>query len=230
MVPRYVTTVDRHAILKAGAELFFKRTEKLVERAMRLSGVRVPLYLTAIALMTVLAIALVACSSSTGTMSGATAPAGSGTSVQGSNGTPIASLPPTATPTISVASPGSGEGGAGEFCSNTPDIQGTDVPLPTSIPAYPNAEMPVHKLSQGDPTTQGDMFFVLCTGDTVSSVLNFYLTELPTKGWEQIMHDTILAVEQIQAANGQGTITISIEPDAVSPHTTEIIIQTRGVS
>jgi hypothetical protein len=72
--------------------------------------------------------------------------------------------------------------------------------------------------------------FGLCTGDPTSAVLNFYLTQLPAKGWQQITDNTIVSVEQIQASKGNGFVTITIEPDGQLASVTDIIIQTSGVS
>jgi hypothetical protein len=72
--------------------------------------------------------------------------------------------------------------------------------------------------------------FGLCTGDSISAVLNFYLAQLPAKGWQQITDNTIVSVEQIQASKGSGFVTITIEPDGQLASVTDIIIQTSGVS
>ena len=72
--------------------------------------------------------------------------------------------------------------------------------------------------------------FGLCTGDPTSSVLNFYLTQLPAKGWQQITDNTIVSVQQIQASKGNGFVTITIEPDGQLANVTDIIIQTSSVS
>lgn len=185
-------------------------------------GVRVSALVSTIGLLLLVAIALVACSpgETGGAPPGVTTPLGSG-GTGGSNGTPIASLPATVTPTTGVASPGTGEGGIAEFCANTPDVES---PLPASIPSYPHAEMRVSKISGGSGV------FGLCTGDPTSAVLSFYLTELPAKGWQQINQNTIVTVEQIQASKGNGFVTITIEPDGQLSNVTDIIIQTSGVS
>jgi hypothetical protein len=190
---------------------------------MLLIAVRRPLYITTGTLLTLVALAIAACSGSgTGSpLSGSAAPGGNGTSIAGPNGTAIGALPPTVTPTTSVASPGAGEGGAAEFCANPPDVESA---LPTSIPSYPNAKMRISK------TSGGSGLFALCTGDPISSVQGFYLAQLPVKGWRQIVHNAILQVQQIQASKGSGFLTITIETDGQLSHTTDIVIQTSGVS
>ena len=190
---------------------------------MRLIAIRRPLYITTGTLLTLAALALAACSggNAPGTQTGTTAPGGNGTSIAGPNGTPIGALPPTATPTTSIASPGAGEGGVAEFCANPPDVES---PLPASIPSYPNAKMRISKISGGSG------LFALCTGDPISSVQSFYLAQLPSTGWQQIVHNTILQVQQIQASKGSGFLTITIEADVQLSNTTDIVIQTSGVS
>ena len=190
---------------------------------MRLIAVRRPLYITTGTLLTLVALAIAACSGggAGGALSGTPAPGGNGTSIAGPNGTPLGELPPTVTPTTSVASPGAGEGGIAEFCANLPDVES---PLPASIPSYPNAKMRISKISGGSG------LFALCTGDPTSSVQNFYLAQLPIKGWQKIAYNTILQVQQIQASKGGGSLTITIEADGQLSNTTDIVIQTSGVS
>src|SRR5215472_5837582 len=156
MVRGIVTTLDRGGILKTGAELFFWTREQLVESSMRLCRVRVPLYITTIVLLLLLSTAIVACSNGgSGTAGGrASNPAGGTAGTGGGvSGTPGA-LPPTVTPTTSIASPGTGEGGIAEFCSGPADIESA---LPASIPPYPNAHLRVSRISGGDG------LFGLCT-------------------------------------------------------------------
>jgi hypothetical protein len=190
---------------------------------MLLIAVRRPLYITTGILLTLVALAITACSGggTGGALSGKSAPGGNGTSIAGPNGTPLGALPPTVTPTTSVASPGAGEGGTAEFCANPPDVESS---LPASIPSYPNARMRISKISGGSG------LFALCTGDSISSVQSFYLAQLPVKGWQQIMHSTILQVQQIQASKSGGFLTITIEADVQVANTTDIVIQTSGVS
>ncbi|PWT79083.1 MAG: hypothetical protein C5B60_00260 [Chloroflexi bacterium] len=186
---------------------------------MRLCSARVLLYITTILLLSLLPIAIVACASS-GSGS-ATNPAGGRTGTGGSvSGTPGA-LPPTVTPTTSIASPGTGEGGIAEFCASPPDVESS---LPASIPSYPHAEMRVSKISGGSGV------FGLCTKDPTSAVVSFYLAQLPAKGWQQITQNSIVSVKQIQASKGSGFLTITVEPDGQLSSTTDIIIQTSGVS
>ncbi|MGO8948184.1 MAG: hypothetical protein ACLQUY_11070 [Ktedonobacterales bacterium] len=185
---------------------------------MRLFGVKISPFITTLGLILLLATALIACSSSTG---GVTSNSTASTGNRGGTGGAPGVLPPTATPTTSIASPGTGEGGIAEFCSGPADVESS---LPASIPSYPNAEMRISK------TSGGDGIFGLCTADSTNQVLDYYLAQLPSKGWQQISHNSIFSTEQIQATNGNGYVTITIEPDAQLANTTDIIIQTSGVS
>ena len=79
-------------------------------------------------------------------------------------------------------------------------------------------------------TSGGEGIFGLCTADSTSEVLDYYLAQLPGDGWQQIQHNTILSTEQIQATKGNGYVTITIEPDGQLSNTTDIIIQTSGIA
>ncbi len=189
---------------------------------MRRCGFRIFCFILPLSLTLLLATALVACASNPGgAISTATAldqrGGGSGGTAAGSP----AVIAATPTPTTSIASPGTGEGGIAEFCSGTSDIESS---LPASIPAYPNAQIRISR------TSGGNGIFGLCTADSSAQVLTYYLAQLPDKGWQQIKNNTILTTEQIQAAQGTGYITITIEPDGQLSNTTDIIIQTSGVS
>ncbi len=192
-----------------------------MEEYMRLSGVRVPPFITTLGLMLLLATALAACSSSTGGAAPNSTVSSSNGGTGGGTIGPGGVLPATATPTTSVASPGTGEGGIAEFCSGPADIE---APLPASIPSYPNAQARISKISGGDG------IFGLCTADSTNQVLSYYLAQLPGKGWQKITQNTIFSTQQIQAAQGNGYVTITIEPDGQLSNTTDIIIQTSGVS
>jgi hypothetical protein len=197
--------------------------EQLVESSMRRRGVRIPLYITTLVLLLLLSTTIVACSGGgSSTAGGAATISAGGTAGAGGGGGGIpGALPPTVTPTTSIASPGTGEGGIAEFCSGPADIESA---LPASIPPYPNAQIRVSKISGGNG------LFGLCTADSTSKVVSYYLSQLPSKGWQQIAQNTILEAAQIQATRGSGYITITIQPDGRLSSTTDIIIQTSGVS
>jgi hypothetical protein len=76
----------------------------------------------------------------------------------------------------------------------------------------------------------GNGLFGLCTTDGAAKVVSYYLAQLPSKGWQQIVHNTILTATQLQATRGSGYLTITIQPDGQLSSTTDIIIQTSGVS
>jgi hypothetical protein len=189
---------------------------------MRLRGIRIPRCITTVVLL--LSIAIVACSGGGGpgtAAGGATNPAAGTTGTGGGVGGAPGALPPTVTPTTSIASPGTGEGGIAELCSGPVDIESA---LPASIPLYPNSHLRVSKISGGSG------LFGLCTADSTNEVVSYYLAQLPSKGWQQLVHNTILEATQIQATKGSGYVTITIQPDGQLSNTTDIIIQTSGVS
>jgi hypothetical protein len=191
---------------------------------MRLRRIRIPRCITTVVLLLLLSVAIVACSGggSGAAAGGTTNPAGgtTGTGGGGGGGAPGA-LPPTVTPTTSIASPGTGEGGIAEFCSGSADIESA---LPASIPSYPNANLRVSKISGGNG------LFGLCTRDSTNEVVSYYLAQLPSKGWQQLVRNTILQATQIQATKGSGYVTLTVQPDGQLSNTTDIIIQTSGVS
>ncbi|GEM_PF-1652316 len=191
---------------------------------MRVSNLRARVYMSTVGLMLLVALAVAACASgSSGANSTPTAPIAGGSGTAGASGT-AAVLPSTATPTSSVASPGAGQGGSDEFCSNPPDVE---ISLPTSIPPYPNTQLRVSKVDTQYNT--GNKLFVYCTADSTSAAVNFYLAQLPTKGWQQITHNSIMTTEQIQAGKSGSQIMITIQPDPVLSNTTEIVIEASGV-
>lgn len=169
------------------------------------------------ALLAVGVLLLAACDSGAG---GAASPTSTGGgSLVSSNGTP---QPPaaTATPTTGdVTTPGA-QVGASDVCAQPPSVTAQ---LPASIPAYPGARL---RLGQ---TSGGNGLFGLCTGDSVSAIGQFYTSQLPNKGWQQVQSNANGDVEQVSATKGSGQVFITIEPDPQISGQTEIIILTGGV-
>src|SRR5579872_5392959 len=154
------------------------------------------------ALLVVGVLLLAACDSGAGGTASPTA-TNPGGSLVSSNGTPQAPAA-TATPTTAdVTTPGA-QVGASDVCAQPPSVTAQ---LPASIPAYPGAQL---RLGQ---TSGGNGLFGLCTGATVSAIGQFYTSQLPNKGWQQVQSGVNGDVEQVSATKGSGQVFITIEPD-----------------
>lgn len=167
-----------------------------------------------------LSVLLVAClsacaSGASGAASATATTAGSGVS---SGGTPLVSVA-TATPTTGAVTTPGAQVGASDVCAQPPSVAAQ---LPASIPAYPGARL---RLSQ---TSGGNGLYGFCTGDSVSAIGQFYASQLPNKGWQQVQSDTNGDVEQLSGTKGSGHVFITIEPDPEMSGQTEIIVLTSG--
>lgn len=184
-------------------------------RGSRMRFVRRYLWVALLAMGVVLALA--ACESGSGGAASSTATAPGGSSLN-SNGTPPPAV--TSTPTTSADNTPGAQIGASDVCAQPPSVSAQ---LPPSIPAYPGAQL---RLGQ---TSGGNGLFGLCTGASVSAVDQFYASQLPNKGWQQVQNNVNGDVEQVSATKGSGHIFITIEPDPQISGQTEIIILTGGV-
>lgn len=126
---------------------------------------------------------------------------------------------PLATPTPgAVTTPGAQQGTA-EYCAGSASVVAQ---LPASLPAYPGGQL---RLGQN---AGGNGIYGLCTSDAVTSVAQFYASQLPAKGWQQVSVVTNAGVEQLQAVRGNARVVITVEPDAQLSGTTDVIIVTSG--
>lgn len=123
---------------------------------------------------------------------------------------------PADTPTTTPISGPGGQVGSSQFCSQQPSVS---VQLPASIPAYPHAQL---RLSQADG---GNSIYGLCTSDAVNTAIQFYVGQLPAKGWQQLQQNNNDPVQQVTAKRSGNNVTITVYPDAVVANETDIIIQ-----
>lgn len=164
-----------------------------------------------------LVLLLAACDSGSSGAAGPTATTAGGPPVTSSGTPPAATATPT---TITDNTPGA-QVGASDVCAQTPNVTAQ---LPSSIPAYPGAQLKLGSSSGGNGS------FGLCTTDSVTSVAQFYTHELPTKGWQIAQNTSIGNAQEIQATKGtNGNAMMIIEPDPLVNGDTAIIITTGGV-
>jgi len=127
----------------------------------------------------------------------------------------------TATPQLTpITTPGSQEGGSA-FCSQPASSGST--PLPASIPAYPNARLHFGR------SENGFGLYGLCTADSISAIVQFYVTQLPAKGWIQVQTNSLGDAQQVLAIRGNAHVTITIQRDPQAKAQNEVIIQTDGL-
>lgn len=129
--------------------------------------------------------------------------AGNPTTTPFGNGTPSAAL------------------GASDVCVTTPT--GTLASLPSTIPAYPGAQIRIGETSGG----QG--VFGLCSGDSVSAVTSYYAQKLPLAGWQQVTSTAIATSQLFTASIGQANLNITISPDSAEQGKTQIYIIYSGI-
>lgn len=162
-------------------------------------------------------LALAACDSgSSGAASSTTTTPGGSLVTTNGTGSPVA----TSTPTTTADNTPGAQVGASDVCAQPPSVSAQ---LPASIPTYPGAQL---RLAQA---SGGNGLFGLCTGASVSAADQFYATQLPNKGWQQVQNNINGDVEQVSATKGSGHVFITIEPDPQISGQTEIIILTSGV-
>lgn len=174
--------------------------------------------LVALVVLGIVLVLLAACDSGpSGAVSpGAANGAGTPGSASGGAQTPAVTATPT---TAAVTTPGA-QVGASDVCVQPPSVSAQ---LPASIPAYPGARL---RLGQ---SSGGNGLFGFCSGDSVSAIGQFYASQLPNKGWQQVQSNVNGAVVQVSGTKGSGHVFITIEPDPQISGQTEIIILTGGV-
>lgn len=137
------------------------------------------------------------------------------------SGTPTAHATLTLPTVTSAASPGgtTGQQGAKEFCSKSPDVT---IHPDSNVPVYPGATL---RFSQANGS---NAFFGFCTNDSTSAVHDFYSVQLSKSGWSGLQTSTIATVVQISATQCAGQnapqIIVTIAPDTTGATTTSISI------
>lgn len=171
----------------------------------------------ALLLLLVVLAMLAACAGGTGGSAQATQQGGAGATAP--TGQAAGTEVPTVTPTTGAVTTPGAQQGTSEFCAASANVAAQ---LPASVPTYPGAHL---RLGQN---SGGSGIYGLCTGDSVAAVSQFYASQLPTKGWQQVSTNTNAGVQQVQATKGSAHVFITAEPDAQVSGTTEIIILTSG--
>jgi len=191
---------------------------RLVSRPMQMRALWARFYMapSLLALGLPLLVLLASCSGG----SGAATP----TATAGSATLPVQTTPgdqPTTTPQLTPITTPGGQLGGSAFCSQ-PASAGS-APPPASIPAYPGAQLHFGRMEHGFG------LYGLCTTHLIASVVQFYVAQLPVKGWTQVQTNSLGPVEQVFATRNSAHITITIQQDPQARAQNEIIIQTDGL-
>jgi hypothetical protein len=162
-----------------------------------------------------LAMGVVACGDSSATGKQATpttTPPNTGiTQVVGQNST---------TPTTFVVGGGNGAIGANEICAAEKNVQTS---VPASVPAYPGAELR-QSYTLGNNGTYG-----YCAAAAHATVADFYLQQLPGKGWSNVKSNPMVIGNQVAGAKGSSSIFVTMLPDAKNGAQCDILIQLIGL-
>ena len=122
------------------------------------------------------------------------------------------------TSTTATATPISGKGaqfGAQDICSQPTRVSAQP---PATIPAYPGAEL---HASQADGPNG---FYGYCTSASVDAIAQFYVQQLPGKGWQSVKTNTIANVQQVTATLDSTHLTVTVEPDSINAGEADILI------
>lgn len=123
---------------------------------------------------------------------------------------------PTAAPQVAAtATAGTArtQAGATDVCAEPVSI--TAQP-PEFLPAYPGAHLHLTE------TNAGDGFYGYCASDAPDAVAQWYIQQLPGKGWQQITPTTISDVHQVTALQGSTRLVLTVAPDALTAGQTAI--------
>jgi hypothetical protein len=141
----------------------------------------------------------------------ATAPNTGITQVVGQNG---------ATPTTFVIGGGNGTVGANEICAAEKNVQTS---VPASVPVYPGAEL------RQSYTLDNNGTYGYCATATPAAVADYYLKQLPGKGWSSVKANPMVIGNQVVGAKGSSTIVVTMLPDAKNSAQCDILILVIGL-
>jgi hypothetical protein len=188
----------------------------MLKRRVSWLGIR-PIQRLTLALLCIAALAMgvVACgdSSATGKQSTpTTTPPNTGiTQVVGQN---------SATPTTFVVGGGNGAIGANEICAAEKNVQAS---VPASVPTYPGAEL------RQSYTLDNNGTYGYCAAAAHATVADFYLQQLPGKGWSNVKSNPMVIGNQVAGAKGSSSIFVTMLPDAKNGAQCDILIQVIGL-
>jgi hypothetical protein len=150
-------------------------------------------------------------------------------SATGKEGTPTTTPPNTgitqvvgqnsATPTTFVVG-GNGAVGANEICASEKNVQTS---VPASVPAYPGADL------RQSYTLDNNGTYGYCATATSPAVSDYYLKQLPGKGWSNVKSNPMVIGNQVAGAKGSSSIFVTMLPDAKNAAQCDILIQVIGL-
>jgi hypothetical protein len=151
-------------------------------------------------------------------------------SATGKQATPTATPPNTgitqvvgqnsATPTTFVVGGGAGTVGANEICAAAKNVQTS---VPASVPAYPGAEL------RQSYTLDNNGTYGYCVTAAPSTIADYYLQQLPGKGWSNVKSNPMVIGDQVAGAKGSSSIFVTMLPDAKNAAQCDILIQVIGL-
>jgi hypothetical protein len=151
-------------------------------------------------------------------------------SATGKQSTPTATPPNTgitqvagqnsATPTTFVVGGGAGTVGANEICASEKNVQTS---VPASVPVYPGAEL------RQSYTLDNNGTYGYCASAALATVADYYLKQLPGKGWGSVKSNPMVIGNQVAGAKGSSSIFVTMLPDAKNAAQCDILIQVIGL-
>jgi hypothetical protein len=126
----------------------------------------------------------------------------------------------SATPTTFVVGGGNGTVGANEICAAERNVQAS---VPASVPAYPGAEL------RQSYTLDSNGTYGYCATAAPSAVADFYLKQLPSKGWSNVKSNPMVIGNQVVGAKDSSTIVVTMLPDAKNSAQCDILILVIGL-
>jgi hypothetical protein len=126
----------------------------------------------------------------------------------------------SATPTTFVVGGGNGTVGANEICASEKNVQTS---VPASVPVYPGADL---RLSY---TLDNTGAYGYCATATPPAVADYYLKQLPGKGWSNVKSNPMVIGNQVAGAKGSSSIFVTMLPDAKNAAQCDILIQVIGL-
>jgi hypothetical protein len=126
----------------------------------------------------------------------------------------------SATPTTFVVGGGNGTVGANEICAAAKNVQTS---VPASVPPYPGAEL------RQSYTLDNNGTYGYCVTAAPSAVADYYLKQLPGKGWSNVKSNPMVIGDQVAGAKGGSSIFVTMLPDAKNAAQCDILIQVIGL-
>jgi hypothetical protein len=126
----------------------------------------------------------------------------------------------SATPTTFIVGGGNGTVGANEICVAEKNVQAA---VPASVPAYAGAEL------RQSYTLDNNGTYGYCATATPAAVADFYLKQLPGKGWDSVKSNPMVIGNQVVGAKGSSSIVVTMLPDAKNAAQCDILILVIGL-